>query len=206
MLAAGISAAALAGGSYLIVRHNLLSDSLHTDVRQARRNLAIAPTYLREGPDALRKAYERTGDFLTVGVVRGLPFSSTFSVGLRQVPADLRQIVRRGELGYQRETVAGTHYLVVGGPAGKGAELYFFFTEQTLRHELAQLRTILLADVGLCPRIDATVFSQALKSIYWTSETVSSDHAWGIDFCDGMDHSAGQDGPQAVRCVRTASP
>src|SRR5436190_1177174 len=108
MLAVGVSAAALAGGSYVIVRHNLLSDSLHTDVRQARRNLAIAPTYLREGPDALRNAYQRTGDFLTVGVVRGQPFSSTFSVGLRQVPADLRRIVRRGELGYDRESVAGT--------------------------------------------------------------------------------------------------
>jgi signal transduction histidine kinase len=149
MLAVGVSAAALAGGSYLIVRHNLLSDSLHTDVRQARRNLAIAPTYLREGPDALRKAYERTGDFLTVGVVGGQPFSSTFSVGLRQVPADLRGIVRSGELGYERETVAGTHYLVVGGPAGKNAELYFFFSEQSLRHELTQLRTILLAGLGI---------------------------------------------------------
>jgi len=66
-----------------------------------------------------------------------------------------------------------------------------------------ELRTILLADVGLCPRIDTAVFTQALRSIYWTSETSSSDHAWGLDFCDGMDHAAGEDGPQAVRCVRS---
>jgi hypothetical protein len=70
----------------------------------------------------------------------------------------------------------------------------------------AELRTILLADVGLCPRIDAAVFTQALKSIYWTSETTTVDHAWGIDFCAGTDLSVGQDGAQAVRCVRTASP
>jgi hypothetical protein len=69
-----------------------------------------------------------------------------------------------------------------------------------------ELRTILLSDVGLCPRIDATIFTQALKSIYWTSETVSADHAYGVDFCDGMDHSVGMDGAQAVRCVRAASP
>jgi hypothetical protein len=69
-----------------------------------------------------------------------------------------------------------------------------------------ELRTILLSDLSLCPRIDAAVFTQALMSIYWTSETIAPDHAWGIDFCDGMDHSAGQDGAQAVRCVRTATP
>jgi hypothetical protein len=65
-----------------------------------------------------------------------------------------------------------------------------------------ELRTLLLADVGLCPRVDTAVFAQALRSIYWTSETSTPDHAWGLDFCDGMDHSAGQDGPQGVRCVR----
>jgi hypothetical protein len=69
-----------------------------------------------------------------------------------------------------------------------------------------ELRTILLSDVSLCPRIDAAVFTQALKSIYWTGEAMGVDHAWGIDFCDGMDHSAGQDGAQAVRCVRTGTP
>ena len=47
MLAVGISAAALAVGSYLVVRHNLLTDSVDSSTRQARRNLAIAPTYLR---------------------------------------------------------------------------------------------------------------------------------------------------------------
>jgi len=70
----------------------------------------------------------------------------------------------------------------------------------------AELRTILLSDISLCPRIDTTVFSQALQSIYWTSEPNGVGHAWGVDFCSGMDVSAGQDGPQALRCVRTATP
>jgi two-component system, OmpR family, sensor histidine kinase MtrB len=148
MLAVGVSAAALAAGSYFVVRHNLLADSVDDGARQARRNLVIAPTYLRQGHRALLDAYERGGDFLTVGIDRGRPFSSSFSVGVRQVPVDLRRLVKEGKLGYRRVKVAGTHYLVVGGPSGN-TELYFFFSEQNLQHELAQLRTILLAGVGI---------------------------------------------------------
>jgi two-component system sensor histidine kinase MtrB len=148
MLAVGVSAAALAGGSYFVVRHNLLADSVDTGARQARRNLVVAPTYLPRGAKALLAAYERSGDFLTVVIDRGRPFSSSVSIGERQVPADLRRLVRRGDLAYERETVAGTHYLVVGGPVGR-AELYFFFSEQTLRHELSVLRTILLSGLGI---------------------------------------------------------
>jgi signal transduction histidine kinase len=148
MLAVGVSAALLAAGSYFVVRHNLLGDSIDASAAQARRNLIVAPTYLREGHDALLNAYERGGDFLTVGVQAGQPFSSSFSVGVRQVPSDLRRIVKGGELGYKRVDVAGTRYLVVGGPSGN-TELYFFFSEESVHHELAQLRTILLVGVGL---------------------------------------------------------
>jgi signal transduction histidine kinase len=148
-LAVGASAAALAVGSYFVVRHNLLSDSVDEGVGQARRNLVIAPAYLRENPDRLLRAYQRRGDFETVGVYRGRPFSSSFSVSVRQVPNDLRRVVENGELGYARKTVAGTHYLVVGGRAGRNAELYYFFSEQDLRHELAQLRNILLVGSGI---------------------------------------------------------
>jgi signal transduction histidine kinase len=136
MLAVGVSAAALAAGSYFVVRHNLLADSVHAGARQARRNLSIAPGYLQDsGPNGLLDAYGRGG--------------TGFSVGLRQVPADLRRLVGHGKLGYQRETVAGTHYLVVGGPARPKTELYFFFSEQNLRHELALLRNILLGGLGI---------------------------------------------------------
>ncbi len=152
VLAVGASAAALAAGSYLVVRHNLLHDSLDSSTRQARRNLDLTPGYLQPGgggPDRLLTAYRRGGTFETVGVHRGRAFQSSFSVGLPQVPSQLRRIVGKGDLGYQRETVAGTHYLVVGGPSGTDTQLYFFFSEQKLRHELSQLRTILLVGLGL---------------------------------------------------------
>jgi signal transduction histidine kinase len=156
-LAVGASAAVLAVGSYFVVRHNLMADSVNSGVRQARRNLVIAPAYLTKSPDALLRAYQRRGDFDTAGVYRGRPFSSSFSVSVRQVPSELRRVVRKGELGYQRNTVAGTHYLVVGGRAGRDTELYYFFSEQDLRHELTQLRDILLVGVGILMLVAAFV-------------------------------------------------
>ena len=151
-LAVGVSAAALAAGSYFVVRHNLLADSVDASARQARRNLVVAPAYLRQrrGPQALLDAYQRGGgDFLTVGVHRGRAFSSSFSVGLRQVPDDLRRVVARSQLGYQRLTVADTPYLVVAGPVGTDTQLFFFFSEANLHDELEQLRDVLLVGIAL---------------------------------------------------------
>jgi two-component system sensor histidine kinase MtrB len=179
MLAVGLSAAALAAGSYFVVRHNLLADSVDSSARQARRNLVVAPTYLRQsqGRGALVAAYQRSG-VLAVGVDRRRPFSSSFSVDVREVPTDLREIVRRGELGYERETVAGTHYLIVGGPAGKGAELYYFFSEESLRHELAVLRNILLAGLGILVLVaglaGAVLARRTLRPVGHASEAARS--------------------------------
>ena len=159
-LAVGASAATLATGSYFVVRHNLLDDSVDSAVSQARRNIVVAPNYLGKsarGPDDLLAAYLRRGDFDTVGVYRGRPFSSSFSVSVRQVPTGLRRIVREGKLGYTRKTVAGTHYVVVGGPAGRNTELYYFSSEEPLRRELAQLRNILLVGGGILMLVAAFV-------------------------------------------------
>jgi two-component system sensor histidine kinase MtrB len=147
-LAVGVSAVALAAGSYFVVRHNLLHDSVKSSAKQARKNLRLAPSDLPGHPDRLLAAYKGTGGFDTVLVVGGQPYLSSFELRLSRVPAGLRSLVGRGQLGYQRETVSGTHYLVVGGPSGR-SELYFFFSEQGLRHELSVLRNILLAGGGL---------------------------------------------------------
>ena len=150
MLAVGVSAAALAFGSYFVVRHNLLKDSVTSGESQARRNLAVAPAYLGQGTDQLLAAYGRSSaGFRTAGIRRGRAFSSSTSAGMRQVPAGLRRLVSRGELGYERTDVAGDRYLVVGGPVGRDTELFFFFPENGLRHDLALLRNILAAGVGI---------------------------------------------------------
>ena len=147
-LAVGVSGAALAVGSYVVVRHNLLADSVDSSVTQTRRNVDVASAYLARGPQALLDAYAERG-FRTVVTRGGRSFVSGTDVSLREVPAGLRRLVRRGDIGYQRATVAGTPNLVTGAPVGRGTQVYFFFAEDGLRHDLAQLRNILLAGVAI---------------------------------------------------------
>jgi two-component system sensor histidine kinase MtrB len=129
------------------VRHNLLSDSVDSSIVQTRRNLAVAPAYRKTGD--LVDAYKSRGDFLTVATRGGETFLSSASVSLRSVPAGLRAIVGRGDLGYERATVAGDRFLVTGAPAANGRKLYFFFPENGLRHELSLLRNVLFGGVGI---------------------------------------------------------
>jgi signal transduction histidine kinase len=175
-LAVGVSAVALAAGSYFVVRHNLLHDSVTSSARQARKNLQLAPTYLPNTTDLLG-AYRGIGGFDTVGKVGRQSFSSKFNLRAGDVPQALRRIVQRGRLGYQRESVNGTHYLVVGGPSGN-AELYYFFSEQGLRHELSVLRNILLAGGGLLVLLAAlagALFArEALRPVARASEAAHS--------------------------------
>ena len=175
-LAVGVSAVALAAGSYFVVRHNLLHDSVTSSARQTRKNLQLAPTYLPNTKDLLG-AYRGIGGFDTVGKAGRQSFSSKFKLGLDDVPAALRRIVGRGQLGYKRESVNGTHYLVVGGPSDN-AELYFFFSEQGLRHELSVLRNILLAGGGLLVLLAAlagALFArEALRPVARASEAAHS--------------------------------
>src|SRR3954469_2803384 len=175
-LAVGVSAVALATGSYFVVRHNLLRDSANSSAKQARRNLRLAPLYLPGKPNELLGAYRGTGGFDTVLWSGGQIYASKF-LSLRQVPGGLRAVVAKGQLGYQRTTIAGTHYLVVGGPA-KGGELYFFFPEDGLRHELAVLRNILLAGGALLVLLAALAGAffarQALRPVARASEAAHS--------------------------------
>src|SRR5207248_2331412 len=155
---------------------NLLGDSARSSAKQARQNLRIAPTYLPGRPDKLLANYRTSGGFETVLVSRGRTYSSSF-LSLRQVPGGLRALVKKGQLGYQRETVAGTHFLVVGGPS-KGAQLYYFFSEEGLRHELAVLRNILLIGGGLLVLLaalaGAVLAREALRPVAQASNAAHS--------------------------------
>jgi len=154
MLMAGLSAAVLAASSYLIVREARLSDSVDRSLEQSRFNLVLAGEILGRNPtetqtNDLLAAYRRRGAFETVGKSSGRTFSSSLSLGYPQVPDGLKRIVVSGRLGYERKTVVGQRYLVVGGRvAGSNTELYYFFSEERLWDELSQLRTILLSVLG----------------------------------------------------------
>jgi signal transduction histidine kinase len=146
-LAVGLSGIALGAGSYFLVRHNLLADSVDSSIVQTRRNLDVAPAYPDTGK--LVDQYKSRGNFLTVATRSGQTFLSSASVSLRSVPAGLRAIVGQGDLGYERTTVAGDRFLVTGAPAANGRKLYFFFPENGLRHELSVLRNVLFGGVGI---------------------------------------------------------
>jgi two-component system sensor histidine kinase MtrB len=149
-LAVGLSGVALAAGSYLVVRHNLLADSVDSSIKQTRTNIDIAPTYLRQPHpgDALLQAYIDLG-FTTVVVRKGNTLVSRLGVNPRAVPSELRDVVRQGNLGYQRTTISGSSYLVTGAPVGADTQAYFFFSEAGLQQELTQLGNILLAGVAI---------------------------------------------------------
>lgn len=149
-LTAGLAAAALAASSYVVVREARLSDSVDRALDVARFNLVLAGETLERPPtaenvEALLDAYERRGGFVTVGSTPEREFSSSLSVGPRQVPEEVRELVTNGELSYERTEIADARYLVVGGEVpGRNTELYYFFPEDRLWDELGELRNILL--------------------------------------------------------------
>jgi signal transduction histidine kinase len=162
-LVAGLSALALAAGSYAVVRQARLDDSVDRALAQARFNLDFAAEALdvssgEQATTDLLAAFERRGDFDTVGTTAGRSFSSSLSVDYAQVPADLRRLVQDGQLGYERADLGGEPSLVAGGRVpGSDTELYFVSSEQELQDELRQLGTILLVGVAILALVGTLV-------------------------------------------------
>ncbi len=151
-LTAGIAAAALAAGSFLLVREARLTDSRDRALEQSRFNLVLGSELLpSEGPEALLEAYARRGSFETVLLADREAYPSSLTLGEEQIPADLEQLVAEGQLGYERVEIGDVRYLVTGGriPGSAGDEAYFFFAEDELWNDLGELRTILLAGLGV---------------------------------------------------------
>jgi two-component system sensor histidine kinase MtrB len=162
-LVAAAAAAALAAGSYLLVREARLDDSVDRAVEQSQFNLELADDVLggaddpAAGVDELLPALERRGDFVVVGRGEGVrPFSTSLSLGVPQVPPDLADEVRAGRLAYQRTEAGGAPQLAVGGRV-RGVELYFFYPEEQVFEDLAELRTILLAGLGAVALLGAAI-------------------------------------------------
>ena len=150
-LTAGLAAATLAAGSFLLVRDARFDESVDRALEQSRFNLVLGGEVLpAEGSDGLLDALQRRGDFDTVLLQDGRAFPSSLSLGADQVPADLQELVASGQLAWERTTVADTSYLVTGGQVpGTDAQAYFFFSEEDLRSELTELGTILLGGLGV---------------------------------------------------------
>jgi two-component system sensor histidine kinase MtrB len=152
---AAVATGALALGTYLVVARSRLDDSVDQSIAQARTNLVLAGTVL-EGSSApedvahLLDFYSLRPGFETVARARGDVLTSRFSVRGAQISPGMQRLVRRGDLAFERVRIADTAYVVAGGRAPNSqAELYFLFSEEALRGDLAQLGTILLAGWGI---------------------------------------------------------
>ena len=139
VLVAAVSAGTLAVASYLLVRQARLQGSLTASEVQAREDLNLAATPPISYPEAASfvQAYEQRGTHAVLIFPGGGRVASNPQVD-PPIPAGLRHFVRQGQLGYQRMDVAGQPYLILGGRVpGSAAELYLFFPEQDIQHNLA---------------------------------------------------------------------
>jgi two-component system sensor histidine kinase MtrB len=159
-LVAAISTGALALGTYLVVSRARMDASVSSSLAQARTNLVLAGTLLegsaapRDVSDLLSYYGRGPGDFETVALAGEDSFGPI--LGRAQISAELRELVRKGDLAYERVRLSGTPYIVAGGrPPPSPAELYFFFSEAALRDDLAQLRTILLTGWAIVVALSA---------------------------------------------------
>jgi two-component system sensor histidine kinase MtrB len=144
VLVAGVSAAVLAVGSYLMVRQARLDDSLHQAAVDARYQLILARQFLPldDGHSAsLLASFEGSGRHVLLATGGAVTASNaTFNPA---PGAPLRAAVAGGQLGYER-TPAGL--LLVGGRIpGSTAELYVVHGEGIIYRDLGQLRYALLA-------------------------------------------------------------
>jgi two-component system sensor histidine kinase MtrB len=184
MLAAGLSAAALAVSSYLIVRDSRLDDSLDRSLEQARATLVLSATILAGSSDPasaeeLIGALERRAGFDAVVIAEGEAVSTSLSLGEEQVPQDLQATVQDGGVAYQRLEINGEHELVIGGkPFGSGAEVYLFFSEEQIYADLRELAIILFAGTGvlvvLAGIVGALLARRTLRPVAQASDAAHS--------------------------------
>ena len=179
-LAAGITSGALAVGSYVLVREARLSDSLDRAQAEARFDLVLAARTLPANPDetafeSLLDTFEQQKRLHAV-LVRGRTTTpSGGSVAGLAVPASLRAVAARGELGFERVRLRGTPELLVGGRIpGTADELYFVFPEGPIARDLAQLRSVLAAAwvvvVGLAALVGGLLARRTLEPVSRASE------------------------------------
>jgi signal transduction histidine kinase len=177
VLVAGISAGALALGSFVLVRQARLRDSLVRAKADAQFNLALAAN-LRQ--DADLQAFVSNYESRNVPAVLVSGSSRFFSGRFRPaLPEDLRQLVRSGRLAFERATFQGTPYVIVGSrPSGSNVELYFFYREDGLDRDLTQLRNVLLVGWGavivLAALIGSVLARRTLEPVARASQAARS--------------------------------
>jgi len=159
-----LTALLLGLGAYVFASYTLNDRLVEESTRQARFNIEtlsielLSPTPSRAEIEEsqLAQAFFIRGGAETLIDFGGSerPYVSSFALSdaLGQLSPELRSLVAAGQLGYQRLTIAGEPYVVVGGrrpPAepglAGGPDFYFFFSARSVEDALAQLGIALLA-------------------------------------------------------------
>jgi signal transduction histidine kinase len=145
VLVGGLSTGALAIGSYLVSRHARLDDSQSRALAQSRLNALVADVTLGGGGGDISRLQSRLATRATFATVIG--HDGRVPAGRLPVPADLRRDAARGDVAYERATIAGVPYLIVAEPvvSARHTQLYFFYDESQMWADLDQLRDILIA-------------------------------------------------------------
>jgi two-component system sensor histidine kinase MtrB len=147
VLVAGISAGALALGSYLLVEQSRLDESLDRASETARSRLTlVAQSFLPLDQVSIEGMLSgfRQSDQQVVLVMDGNATPSGQFVP-PPISSSLRQLAGQGQLGFDRLEFEGQRRLIVGGRIpGSTAELYFLFNEDRIFRDLTQLRNVLL--------------------------------------------------------------
>jgi two-component system sensor histidine kinase MtrB len=145
---AGIASGALALGSFLKVQQSRLSASLDAAKTEAKFDLVLAQGLLPHGARSLLDSF-RQNRVNVVLVTGGASVPSNGNLN-PPIPQDLRRLVSRGQLAYQRVLDTGRHLLVIGGPIpGSRDQLYFVVSEDRIQRDLTQLRNVLLVGWGV---------------------------------------------------------
>ena len=144
VLVGGLSTGALAVGAYFVSRHARLDDSQSRALQQSRLNAFVAEVTLRGSPGDISRLQSRFSTRATFATVIGQ--NGRIPAGRLPVPADLRHDAARGDVAYERRTIAGVPYLIVAEPVlGRDTQLYFFYDESQVWADIDQLRDILIA-------------------------------------------------------------
>jgi signal transduction histidine kinase len=150
VLVAGISAGALALGSFLLVRDARLTDSLSRAKNAVTFQLKLAQSFeplTEDSIDRLGDSFEQADQHIVL-ITSGNVVAPNPSFD-PAIPSELQALVRSGELGYKRLTFDRRHLLVVGGRIPSSTdELYFLFNEDRIDRDLTQLRDVLLIGWG----------------------------------------------------------
>jgi two-component system sensor histidine kinase MtrB len=147
VLVAGVSAGALALGSYLLVRQARLSDSLDRAKSEAEFDLVLAQGFQplsaqKKISDLLTSFEQKRVHVVLIAHGTAVASNTTFDP---EIPVQLRAVAGEGQLGYQRVTSGRRHLLLVGGRIpGAADELYVVVDESRIVGDLGQLRNVLV--------------------------------------------------------------